>query len=107
MEMRRWSRQKQRSLIGREGGGGRWRRRGERIGVEEIGTSEGAAEGAGGAVVSDCGLLGGVEGSEPVTLFGGRVPDLGGVSAPWPPSDSEETVGRRFRRLLLLLSPGF
>lgn len=102
-------RKKQRRLIGIDGSGGGWRRRRRRVGVEEVGASEGAAEGAGGAVVGNGSLLGGVEGAEPVTLFGGRISDFGSVSAPWPPSDSEETVGRWFcrRRRRLLLSFGF
>lgn len=89
-------RKKQRRLNGRNGGGGWWQLR-RRVGVEEVSASEGAAERAGGAVVGDGGFLGGVEGPEPVALFGGRVSDFGGVSAPRAPPDSEETVRRRFR----------
>lgn len=74
MEKRRrrgWKQRKeQRRLTGVNGGRVRWRRRRRRVGVEEVGASEGAAEGAGSTVVGNGGLLGGVEGAEPMTLFG-------------------------------------
>lgn len=90
-------RKKQRRLIGVVNGGRvEWGRRGRRVGVEEVGASEGAAEGAGSTVVGNGGVLGGVEGAEPMTLFGGRISDLGGISTPGSSTDSEETVGRRF-----------
>jgi hypothetical protein len=68
----------------REGSTERDGRSGSRreVRVGEVGARAGAAEGARGAIVGHGGLLGRVEGSQPVLLLGGRVPDLRRVQAP-------------------------
>lgn len=63
------------------GGGGRSLRR---SGVHEVGASLETAHGSGGAVVGAGGFLRGVEGSQPPSLLGLRVPNLGGVTSPRP-----------------------
>lgn len=65
-------------------GGARWE-----VGIGEVGASAGPAEGAGGAVVRDGSLLGGIESAEPVAVFGRWVAYLRRVSPPGPPPHSE------------------
>lgn len=58
------------------------------IRVDEVGPSLDAAHGAGSAVVRAGGLLRCVEGAEPPPLFGLRVTDFGGVTAPGAAADA-------------------
>lgn len=74
---------------GDDGGDGRAR---WHVGVDEVGAGAGAAHGAGRPVVGQRGLLGRVEGAEPVALLGGGVAYLGRVPAPRPAPDAEEPV---------------
>lgn len=88
-------------VVGGYNGGDRGTGRG--VGVEEVGTSTGPAHGPGGSVVCKGGLLGCVEGAEPMPLFGGRVSYLGRVPAPRPPSHPEKPCWFLFALILLLL----
>ena len=56
--------------------------------VDKVRASLKATHGTGGAVVSAGGFLRSVEGSKPPPLLGLWVSYLGGVTAPWPASDS-------------------
>ena len=88
-------------FIRRENGGDRGARRG--IGVDKVGSGIRPAHGAGCPVVSQGGLLRGVEGAEPMPLFGGRVSNLRRVPSPWPPPHTKVPPSPcRFMLLLLL-----
>jgi hypothetical protein len=85
-----------RGEVRRDGGAG------GQVRVGEVGAGAGAAEGACGAVVGNGGLLGGVEGAQPVPLFGRRVADLRRVPAPRPAPHAQVPRRVGVGRLLLL-----
>jgi hypothetical protein len=82
--------------VRRDGGAG------GQVRVGEVGAGAGAAEGACGAVVGNGGLLGGVEGAQPVPLFSRRVADLRRVPAPRPAPHAQVPRRVGVGRLLLL-----
>lgn len=63
------------------------------VGVDEIGSGLSSFHGESCSVISQSSFLGGVKSAKPVSFFGGGVSDLGGVSAPRPPSYPEEASG--------------